>query len=109
MNPDPVNDEEHGRVLAFRPRRPRPPPRAFGNLSAKDSPVADLTRYDRGSEEDEDYGHRMKMNALAALVLILLIAGGMWLFDTMAELRRTQDCILSGQTNCAPVATPDER
>jgi hypothetical protein len=48
----------------------------------------------------------MRVNAAAILVVVVLIWCGYWLFDTLAEMRKTQDCILSGRTNCARIDIP---
>lgn len=105
MSADHDNDDERGRVLPF--RRDSAPPRArigaFSNLSAGDSPVEDIGKYDRVHGDTDDYAHRMKMNALAVLALALLIAGGMWIVDTMAQMRKNQDCVLMGRRNCGQV------
>jgi len=100
--PEPDNDN---RVIPFRPRGtphwrwparvPHPP----------DTPVDDLAKYERGEHVD-DYRHRMQMNFLAFVVTIGLIAAGVWIADTIAEMRKTQDCFLSGRQNCAPITVP---
>jgi hypothetical protein len=82
------------RVLPFRrgragASRPIPPP------------TDDLAKYERGGEPD-DYRHRMIVNVAAFLFVIVLIGVGLWLADTMAQLRRNQDCVLSGRRNCIP-------
>ncbi len=43
------------------------------------------------------------MNLLAFLVLALIVYCGIWLTSTMSQMRRDQDCVLSGRTNCAPI------
>jgi hypothetical protein len=105
--PAPPDDE--GRVIQFRPRGvPRwrwPAPRRFG---AAEPPGADLVKYEREEGED-DYRHRMKMNVLALLVTILLVISGIWIADTIAEMRKLQDCFLMGGRNCAPIAVPPAR
>ena len=88
--------EPEGRVVPFRRRGSlfafnRPPP----------SPVQDLERFER-TEGDDDYRHRMMVNTMAAAVVILLIAGGIWIANSMALLRKNQDCVLSGKRNCNP-------
>jgi len=92
------NDD--GRVVPFRrpgaPRWPAVSPRG---------PVPDLTKYERADGRD-DYRHRMTMNVLGFLVTILLIVAGVWLADKIAELRKNQDCYLSGRLNCAPIEVP---
>ena len=87
-------DSEH-RVLKFRRgqaggRQPPPPP------------VDDLAKYARSSEVD-DYRHRMLVNAAAFLFVAALIGAGLWLAGSLAELRRNQDCALSGRRNCVPI------
>jgi hypothetical protein len=94
-----ANNSE-GRVLKFRPRgsmfaRPLPQP----------SPVEDLRKYE-GSDEPDDYRHRMRMNVAALTATIVLIAGGIWIANTMAQMRKNQDCVLTGRPGCTPVAAP---
>ena len=104
MGSNPTNgDNDRGQVLPFRARTPPAKVQAFSNLSADDSPVADVSKYDRSGQDTDDYAHRMKMNALAVVLLAVLIAGGMWIVDTMAQMRKNQDCVLSGRRNCAEV------
>lgn len=97
MTSDKPTLPEHGaRVLRFRrgqalPRRP-----AAG-------PVPDMTEFhDRGQEAD-DYRHRMIVNLLAFILVIGLIATGLWLAESMARMRKNQDCVLSGRRGCTPV------
>ena len=91
--------ENESRVIPFRQRGtprwrwPMPPPPA-------NDPHADhLAKYERG-RGDDDYGHRMKMNVLAFAVTILLVIVGIWIADRIAELRKNQDCVLSGRRDC---------
>lgn len=65
-------------------------------------PVDDLAKYERGIEVD-DYRHRMIVNLAAFVFVIALIGAGLWLADTMAQMRKNQDCVLSGRRNCSPV------
>jgi hypothetical protein len=48
----------------------------------------------------------MMMNVLGFLVTIGLVVAGLWLVDKIAELRKYQDCYLSGARNCAPIEVP---
>ena len=95
-------DSEH-RVLRFRhgPAAARRPVEA-------PPPVDDLAKYARGGESD-DYRHRMIVNVAAFLFVIALIGAGLWLADRMAELRRNQDCALSGRRNCMPIEVNKDR
>jgi hypothetical protein len=48
------------------------------------------------------------MNLLAFLVLALIVYCGIWLANSMSQLRKDQDCVLSGRTNCAPIRVPSD-
>jgi len=103
---EPLENGEMGRVLRFEPRRgsrphPRPSPAPFGP-----PPVDDVDKYARNADESDDYRHRMRANLAAIVVVGLLIWCGYWLFDTIAEMRKSQDCVLSGRTNCARISVP---
>ena len=71
-------------------------------------PVEDLAKYERG-EAPDDYRHRMIVNVAAFLAIVALIGVGIWLADTMAAMRKNQDCVLSGRRGCSPVEVTKER
>jgi hypothetical protein len=54
-----------------------------------DSPVKDLREYESAPESDDDYRFRMRINLLAAVVVITLIATGSWMLNALANA--TQD------------------
>jgi ferric-dicitrate binding protein FerR (iron transport regulator) len=102
---EPSKDEEKGRVLQFKPRTPRS---WNSHLRLRDrlrSPVEDLSKFSRDPDED-NFRHRMKVNLLAFAALAFIVACGVWLANTMAEMRKNQDCVLTGRTNCAPIQVP---
>jgi hypothetical protein len=104
---EPSQDEEKGRVLPFRPRTPRS---WNAHLRLRDglrSPVEDLSKYSR-DPNDDNFQHRMKVNLLAFAALALIVACGVWLANTMSDMRKNQDCVLSGRTNCAPIQVPTD-
>jgi hypothetical protein len=37
---------------------------------------------------------------------VLLIVAGLWIANRIAEMRKNQDCVLSGKRNCAPIEIP---
>jgi hypothetical protein len=80
--------------------RPHVPPRP-----PEDSPVEDVGKYAR-SEEPDNYRQRMINNGLAFAFCIALVVIGVWLATSIAEMRKNQDCVLSGRRNCANVITP---
>ena len=66
-------------------------------------PLENLAKYE-GGERDDDYRHRMMVNLAALLFTLLLAAAGAWLAVKIADMRKNQDCVLSGRRNCAPIA-----
>ena len=103
-----ANDEQSSsdgerRVVNFRRGRG-----ARGPPAAGPPPVEDLAKYERGEGAD-DYRHRMIVNVAAFLFVIALIGAGLWLADTMAQMRKNQDCVLSGRRGCTPVEVTKER
>ena len=89
------------RVVSFRRNNAgtRPPAAA---------PVEDLAKYER-SEGPDDYRHRMIVNVTVFVFVIGLIGAGIWLADTMAAMRKNQDCALTGRRGCAPVEVTKDR
>ena len=99
--------KDDGRIIRFRPRgtapsgwrwplqRPRP----------GETPVADLTQYESSKGED-DYRHRMTMNALALVATTILVIVGIWLAVSIADMQKKQDCYLQGGRNCNQLAIP---
>ena len=105
-DPSPPSNDS-GRVIRFRPRgtsrsgwrwpvqRSRP----------GGTPVADLSKYENAKGED-DYRHRMTMNALALVATIILVVVGIWLASSIADMRKNQDCYLQGRHNCDQISIP---
>jgi len=90
--------QQDGRVLQFRPRAQSP---------VRDphwSPVDDLHKYTQAG--DDDYRHRMMMNLIAVLVAVVLVGCGIWLMNAIVQMRKNQDCVLSGRRNCMTINVP---
>jgi len=123
MKPEePADPPEMGRILRFEPRRkpqrphgqpnPQSPPKLSPWLSSTPpgaTPVEGLEKYSRERDDGDDYSYRMRTNIAAIILVGLLIWCGYWLFNTLAEMRQVQDCILTGRTNCAPISVPVAR
>jgi hypothetical protein len=112
------SDGEH-RVLQFRPRTqahasgshmPSPPiPGQRRNLIdpiEQGGLAKDLSRYERDREEPDDYRQRMLANIAAFAFTVALISVGIWLAMSIANLRRTQDCVLMGLRDCVRISAP---
>ena len=93
----PQTDPEH-QVIRFRPRGA-----LFPRRTPAPSPVDDLGKYERPRDEPDDYRHRMAMNGLAFVATVSLVVIGLWLATSMAQMRKDQDCVLTGRRNCAPI------
>jgi hypothetical protein len=100
-----VTDDEH-RVLKFRPRTMDKPPGQNGEPGDIPQEANDLSRYERNREEPDDFRHRMLANMAAFAFTVALTAIGIWLAMSIADLRKTQDCVLMGRRDCARIASP---
>jgi hypothetical protein len=105
VTPNPAPDDDR-RVVPFR----RPDAPRWQGAAPRPGPVPDLAKFERAKFEradtGDDYRHRMMMNVLGFLVTAGLILAGLWLVDKIADMRKDQDCYLSGRRNCAPIEVP---
>lgn len=108
----PIASEEEHQVLKFRPRTTAHPPGRRGypgdrsqEEDAREEPN-DLSRYERARDEPDDFRHRMLANVAAFAFTVALTAVGIWLAMSIADLRKTQDCVLMGRRDCARISTP---
>lgn len=122
-----ISDDEHV-VLKFRPRTSAHPPaqreesdpaktfstkalsnralsnKALSNKTTNTRPANDLSRYEHPREEGDDFRHRMLANVAALAFTVALTAIGIWLAVSIADLRKTQDCVLMGRRDCARIS-----
>ena len=100
--------EEH-RVLQFRPRTLPKPPHQRHDFVAQQPDYQrganDLSRYERDKEAPDDFHHRILANTAAFALTVVLIAIGIWLAMSIAEIRNTQDCVLMGRRDCARISS----
>ena len=94
-----AQERETGRIVRFVPRLARTKKQTRPEAQSE---VQDLRKYEQSPEPD-DYPRRMLINGIAFVFIVLLTLAGIWLAETMAALRKNQDCVLSGRRNCAPV------
>ena len=98
MRPDRPKPSETGRVILFRPRQAgsrqpgplQPPKRAIG------------FREPRSAREDDDR-HRRLIHVLGLAFCLILAVAGVWLANEFTEMKRVQDCVLSGRSGCIPL------
>jgi hypothetical protein len=110
-----ISDDEHV-VLKFRPRTSAHPPGGTEEPDSARNPnsnkapdtnrppaASDLSRYERPRDGD-DFRHRMLANVAALAFTVALTAIGIWLAVSIADLRKTQDCVLMGRRDCARIS-----
>ncbi len=106
----PITAQGEHRVLKFRPRTSVHPPgrrgESLGKSGKQAQPEDDLARYERDRDEPDDFGHRMLANIAAFAFTVALTAIGIWLAMSIADLRKTQDCVLMGRRDCAHISAP---
>ena len=57
-------------------------------------------------EPPDDQRNRSVENMVMLGFLVLLVAAGIWLLGTMADVRKAQDCAAQGRRNCATIEVP---
>ena len=102
--PDLSAPQGSGQILQFQLRRRLPvaPPPVILRGSHAET-FDDLAQYE---EEDVhiDYRHRMLMNVIAVMIVAALVGVGVWIADTITDMEKTQDCLMQGRQNCAPIS-----
>lgn len=103
------------RVLQFRPRDAADLPsdpddaRPSATILPFRRAVTQVEQIEEVSVSDEapgDFRHRMLTNIVALALTIGLTVTGIWLATSIADMRRTQDCVLMGRHDCAAIAAP---
>ena len=62
---------------------------------------------EEGPKEPEEEGNRAVENAVMFGFFAVIVAAGIWLLGTMADIRKVQDCAAQGRRNCATVEFPE--
>ena len=57
-------------------------------------------------ESPEPEGNRAVENAVMMSFFVVLVAAGIWLLGSMADLRKAQDCAAQGRRNCGTIEVP---
>ena len=66
-----------------------------------------MTEGDEGGQKPpEDEGNRAVENAVMLGIFAVLVALGIWLLGTMADVRKVQDCAAQGRRNSATIDVP---
>jgi hypothetical protein len=103
-DPSPSTDDR--RVVPFRRHRTVSTASGHGwrwpTVGPRSPAPPDLAKFEGGETED-DYRHRMLVNLAAIVFTIALASAGAWLAIKIADMRKNQDCYLSGRRNCTPI------
>jgi hypothetical protein len=59
-----------------------------------------------GKQPPKDEGNRTIENAVMLGFFVVLVAAGIWLLGTMADVRKVQDCAAQGRRNCGAIDVP---
>ncbi len=106
----PIAPDDDHRVIQFRPRSARhapqlhPPVHGQSRQQEKLVEPLDLSRYEKPRPAPDDFRQRMLANIAAFAFTIALTAVGIWLAMSIADLRRTQDCMLMGRHDCVRIS-----
>lgn len=57
-------------------------------------------------EPPDDDGNRGVENAVMLGFFLVLVAAGIWLLGSMADVRKAQDCAAQGRRNCGTIESP---
>ena len=55
----------------------------------------------------DDEGNRTLENLVLAGFFVVIVAAGVWLLGTMADVRKTTDCVAQGRRNCGTIEVPE--
>jgi hypothetical protein len=76
-------------------------------ISIRQSRDLAMTEEGEGKPEPpEDGGSRAIENAVMLGFFVVLVAAGIWLLGTMADVRKAQDCAAQGRRNCGAIEVP---
>jgi hypothetical protein len=111
----PIAPDDDHRVIQFRPRNARHAPQLHTPTQAQSRYLEkepdrlvqplDLSRYEKPRPAVDDFRQRMLANIAAFAFTVALTAVGIWLAMSIADLRRTQDCVLMGRRDCVHIST----
>jgi hypothetical protein len=66
-----------------------------------------MTEGGKDAPEPPEEGNRNVENAVMLGFFAALVALGIWLLGTMADVRKVQDCAAQGRRNCMTIDVPD--
>lgn len=52
---------------------------------------------------DDENGPSPRTAAMALVLIVAMVLGGLWLARELRSNAALQDCVMAGRTNCAPI------
>jgi heme/copper-type cytochrome/quinol oxidase subunit 4 len=62
-----------------------------------------------GSDRPPEGDNNNRANIAAAIFVVVLVVGAVWLFNKLNAANETLNCVASGRTNCADLAHPNAK
>jgi hypothetical protein len=72
---------------------------------ASQQPAPKSTKMPSSSPENEEPLSDKALIGIG-LLIVLLVAAGVWLFDTLRDIGKMQDCAMQGRRNCVQISVP---
>ena len=66
-----------------------------------------MSKKGENSPEPPEESNRNVENAVMLVFFAVLVALGIWLLGTMADIRKVQDCAAQGRRNCTTIDVPE--
>jgi hypothetical protein len=58
------------------------------------------------ADEPETERERWTLNIFLLVFFVLIVGLGIWLFNTLGDQRKLDNCLAQGRRNCAPIEVP---
>jgi hypothetical protein len=58
------------------------------------------------NDNQETDADRRAANIFLLVAAVLVVGGGVWLVNAMADARKSEECFESGRRNCASISVP---
>ena len=72
----------------------------------RDPAMSDGGEGSKEGKQPSEEGNRTIENAVMLGFFVVLVAAGIWLLGTMADVRKVQDCAAQGRRNCGTIDVP---
>jgi hypothetical protein len=97
-----IGNETEAEILPFRARRKPEAAHPSAKSPVQSRPIPEAMDRDDPIEPLSN-GALLKIG----LLIVGLIAGGVWLMNALRDAGRLEDCAMQGRRNCMPISTPD--